>query len=241
MRREESGELAAFARFPFLCLWRSQKCKGDKDFLVLPVLQQGSRTKQSGFWLTHVLRFPLSETHSLWVLAGFLFVIWSCFLQVFFMIFLVLYVHVFCPNQISAHWQNDRFFPVWFLTWNSSKSTFFFASLTFSLPRQWKYEHWLISLFVPPSSSRVYGPGSSSRKYLTGPAVCEAVPCVSDKRQSLYGMRLCIFLSEEGFCLKRLRALSVKTFLNPAITSTMLDYIGSYQLQCHLDSLTNMV
>lgn len=116
-----------------------------------------------------------------------------------------------------------------------------FASLTFSLPRRWKYERWLISLFVPPSSSRAYGTGSSSRKYLTGPAVCKAVPCVSDKRQSLYGMRLCIFLSEEGFCLKRLRALSVKTFLNPAITSTILDYIGSCQLQCHLDSLTNMV
>lgn len=106
---------------------------------------------------------------------------------------------------------------------------------------QRKYEHWLISLFVPPSSFCAYGTGSSSRKYLTGPALCKAVPCVSDKRQRLYGMRLCIFLSEEGFCLKRLRALSIKTFLNPAITLTMLDYIGFYQLQCHLDSLTNMV
>lgn len=118
---------------------------------------------------------------------------------------------------------------------------YLFASLTFPLSWQWKYEHWLLSLFVPPSSFCAYGTGSSSRKYLTGPAVCKAVPCVSDKRQSLYGMRLCIFLSEEGFCLKRLRALSIKTFLNPAITLTMLDYIGFYQLQCHLDSLTNMV
>lgn len=103
MRREESGELAAFARFPFLCLWQSQKCKGDKVFLVLPVLQQGSRTKQSDFWLMHVLRFPLSETHSLWVLAGFLFVIWSCFLQVFSMIFLVLYVQpVMCKFSVQT-------------------------------------------------------------------------------------------------------------------------------------------
>ena len=97
------------------------------------------------------------------------------------------------------------------------------------------------SLFVPPSSFCACGTRSSSRKYLMGPAACRAGPCVSDKRQSLYGMRLCIFLSEEGFCLKRLRALSIKTFLNPAITSTMLDNIGFYQLQCHLDSLTSMV
>lgn len=103
MRREERTELAAFARFPFPCLWQSWKCKGDKDFLVLPGLQQGSRTKQSDFWLMDVLLFPLSETHSLRVLAGFLFVIWSCFLQVFSMIFLVLYVQpVTCKFSVQT-------------------------------------------------------------------------------------------------------------------------------------------
>lgn len=103
MRREESTELAAFARFPFLCLCQSWKRKGAKDFPVLPLLQQGSRTKQNDFWFTHVLLFPLSETHSLWVLAGFLCVIWSCFLQVFSMIFLVLYVQpVMCKFSVQT-------------------------------------------------------------------------------------------------------------------------------------------
>lgn len=55
------------------------------------------------FWLVHVLQFPLSEAHSLWVLAGFLFVIWSCFLQVFTMIFLVLYAQpVMCEFSVQT-------------------------------------------------------------------------------------------------------------------------------------------
>lgn len=93
-------------------------------------------------------------------------------------------------------------------------------------------------MFVPPSSCCA---GGTSSKDLTGPALGKAEPCASDHRQGLYGMRLCIFLSQEGFCLKRLRAWSIKTFLNPAISSTMLSCVGLYQPQCHQHSLTDTV
>lgn len=46
---------------------------------------------------------------------------------------------------------------------------------------------------------------------------------------------------KRAFCLKRLRAWSIKTFLNPAISCTMLSCVGLYQLQCHQRSLTDTV
>lgn len=125
MRREESTQLAACTRFALLCLWYSRKCTGAKDFPVFPVLQQGSRTKQTDFWLMQILQFLLHEAHSLpWVLAGFhnFFFRFSVWLFLFYMC--KQYVQVFCPNQIGARWQNDCICPVWFLTWSSSKSRF---------------------------------------------------------------------------------------------------------------------
>lgn len=91
----------------------------------VPALQQGSCAKQRDLGL-------MQGPFEVW---QFSFCDWKLFLTG---CLLFCTCNQFCASFLSepsAHGQNDWFFPVRFLTWNSSK-THLLASLTFSLPWQ---------------------------------------------------------------------------------------------------------
>lgn len=136
-------------------------------------------------------------------------------------------VQVFCPNQISAHWQSDWFFHVGFLTWNSSKPTFWLHWLSFptSLAMEtWALAHPVVGFSYLPPLSVLTVPGLPAGSIWQGQRFAKLCLVHLIEGRVCRGWDYAFPCQKRAFCLKRLRALSIKTFLNPAITSSMLDW-----------------
>lgn len=222
---------AACASLPFPCPWHSWQHEGDKDFPVPPALQQGSLcwgiAEQRGFGLMQGLfkfgQFSFCDLKL--VFTGFL----SCFVCA------TSSVQVFCLNQVHV----GRMI-------GSCQFDFSPGTLQKSTLLPWPSpflgnDHTSLGLLVCSYLPHPAVLGVPAAKIWLGQLLAKLSLVHLITGRVCMGWDYAFSCHKRAFCLKRLRAWSIKTILNPAISSTMLSCVGLYQLQCHRCSLTDTV